>query len=130
MTQKTPNVPRLQRLLGIALQTDHDTEVVAAVKAMRRVLAAGGADAHWLTNKLGDPGPPWLLAPVFTADPSEMLDFCGEGVSLLMLNERELDFVMSMSRKRGYYGDKWVLTPRQARWLKGIYERLKITRGA
>ena len=124
----TPNLTRLRKLLLIALSTDADNQKVAALNAINRTLKAGQVDMHWLADKIDKPDPPWLLAPAFTASPGEMLDYCGEDLSLLALNERELEFILSLNRQRGWYGSTWKLSPRQARWLKGIFERLKLTR--
>jgi len=125
----TPNLPRLQKLLLLALKSTNEGEAAGAIHAINRVLAKGGVDAHWLVEKLNSrPSVPWQLdRSNHGADTDERLAFCCEDHSMLMLSERELEFILSLSRRRNRYSD-WRPTPRQAQWLRDIYARLKLTR--
>lgn len=123
----SPNIERLRKLLLIALRSDQDGEIAGAMRAVRRVLAKSGHDAHWLVQTLRmDEATPWVMGPSVT-DWQSMLEFCGEDMSLLMLSEREAEFVLSLHEKRSRRKN-WQPTYRQQQWLEGIYNRLKITR--
>jgi DNA-binding transcriptional LysR family regulator len=44
----TTDVDRLGKLVRVALISDEDGEILGAVAALKRALAATGVDAHWL----------------------------------------------------------------------------------
>ena len=124
-----PNFERLRKLLLIALSTDQDGEIAGAMRAVKRVLAKSGHDAHWLVEALRPNGvTPWVLGPSLTADWATMLDFCGEDLSILMLSDREAEFIVSLNMQRSRKGERWTPSHRQKQWLEGIYNRLKLTR--
>ena len=123
-----PNIERLRKLLLIALSSDKDGEIAGAMRAINRVLARSGHDAHWLADLLRpNETTPWVMGPS-RAEWEEMLKFCGEDVSMLMLSEREAEFIMSLHYQKSSKSKKWNPTHRQLSWLEGIYNRLKLTR--
>lgn len=122
-----PNIERLRKLLLIALRSDQDGEIAGAVRAVKRVLAKSGHDAHWLVQALrAEETTPWVMGPIVT-DWQSMLEFCGEDTSLLMLSDRETEFILSLYNQRSRRKN-WQPTHRQQQWLEGIYNRLKLTR--
>ena len=117
--------PRLAPLLG-KMASDHDGEILASVRAIRRLL-----ERHGLT--LNDLGAAIAAEPVRVVyrdrqpepDPAaehwrEMAAFCASRAELL--NEREAAFVANMARILRRPGAE--PTPKQAAWLAAIYERL------
>ena len=100
----------------------------AAMQAICRVLKGGGKDVHWLLSQLSredKPAPaPWVFAPA--APPwRDMVKFLSDDVAMLMLSERELEFIVSMKR-RSYH--QYSPSPRQYGWLTAIYQRVKLAR--
>ena len=105
-----PTVAKLIRLLS----SDRDGEVVASVRAMRRVLAAAGLSLHDLADA--------IELPDQTSHGGKFDDWrvmakaCARCPHLL--SEREISFVRTMTRWRGKPSRK------QSEWLQAIYDRI------
>jgi hypothetical protein len=107
-----PTVAKLIRLLS----SDRDGEVVASVRAMRRLLAGAGLSLHDLADaiELPDRASP---RDDDAADWRLMATACAQCPHLL--SEREISFVTTMARWRGKPSRK------QAEWLEAIYDRIR-----
>jgi len=55
MTTAAVETGRLAKLVRLIFGSDHDGEVIAAVAAAKRLLAASDLDAHWLADRLTAP---------------------------------------------------------------------------
>jgi hypothetical protein len=109
--------PRLRCLL-LMLSSDRDGEVVAAARAIDRVLQSNKLDWHDLVKAICLPAPAvhhrndgeWR-------DWRDLLAFCTSHMKRLSSRERE--FLRSIARWRGD------LTEKQAAWLTAIFERVR-----
>jgi hypothetical protein len=106
-----PIVAKLIRLMG----SDKDGEILAAVHALRRVLAGAGLTLHDLAgavalepDQISDDGEAWrAMARALLAAPRSTL------------SERERSFVTTMAHWRGKPSRK------QGEWLEAIYARVR-----
>jgi hypothetical protein len=111
-----PALAKLVRLLG----TDKDGELVAAVHAMKRVLAGSGNNLHDLAAVIEAPS----VVPGTPRDDDEfllpcrgMVATCSRHAECFTTKERE--FLRSLARWRGKP------TPKQIGWLLALYERVR-----
>jgi hypothetical protein len=128
MTALATVAPKLTALLP-RLASDHEGEVVATVRALRRVLAGAGLDLHDLAAAVTH-GP----QPVTRSAPGDMPDlrdwrrtaaWCADRADWLSEGERR--FVAQLA------GGGWrrpSITPRQSEWLAAIVAKLHATEGA
>jgi hypothetical protein len=107
-TDVAPTIGKLVRLLG----SNRDGEVVAAVRALRRVLDGAGLDLHDLAQVIevgdvdDDDGDGWRgMATRCSASPDAM-------------SAQEQAFISNILRWRG------TLSPKQEQWLQDIFERV------
>lgn len=110
---------RLGRLLP-RLASDHDGEVVATVRAIRRTLEGAGLDLHDLAERL-------TQAPVATArgephragasDLHAMVHRL-RAFALHRLTPRQADFIETAAR---LLATGRALTPKQAKWLRALH---------
>lgn len=120
---------RMQKLLAVALSTTEPGEAHGAMQALRRVLEADGKDVHWLLSrlKLDAPKAPFVFGRMTQPDTPGWLDqmaYLEEDLSLLVLNGRELEFVISL-RKQERSRERFSPSGRQLQWLESIYHRVK-----
>jgi hypothetical protein len=106
--------PQLRKCV-LRLSSDHDGEVVAAARAISRVLKSNKLDWHDLAQALCLPLP--AVHPCDDRDWRDLLAFCATRMSRLSSRERE--FLRSIARWRGD------LTARQRDWLECIAEKLR-----
>ena len=99
--------PRLAKLIP-RLATDHDGEVVATVRAIRRALAADGLDLHDLVSMITFEPKSW----------PQLCDVCLKHDN--GLSDKERAFLRNM-RSLVMGGEP---STRQARWLRDIYGRV------
>lgn len=129
MTALAPLAPKLARLIP-RLASNHDGEVVATVRAIKRTLASAGLDLHDLATALEREPETRIVyrdrpAPKRTPQMPwhEMALWCldhGEG----RLSARENDFIENVLARLSLY--QWSSpTERQAAWLRSIYTRLR-----
>ena len=104
----------LGRLIPL-LASDHDGEVIAAARAIRRTLEAQRLDLHDLAMAIVIAPAP---EPALSENPTwrNMVEFCFANVD--RLRGREAEFVRSMGQ--------WSREPtqRQRGWLEAIYSKL------
>lgn len=102
--------PRLRKIIPL-LASNHDGEVIAAVRALDRLLKSNGHNWHDLAASvcLPVPGP--------NADWRREARFCAGHAK--RLTERELEFIATLARYRGSPTNK------QLKWLGGIADRLR-----
>lgn len=110
----SPLPPAITATLGKLiprLGSDHEGEVIATVRAIRRVLKSEQRDLHDLATAIVVP----LQRPA-DEDWKAMARAIAEHQD--RLSSRELDFLIDLARWRG------ALTPKQSLWLRAIYDRL------
>lgn len=108
--------PKLSKLLPM-LATDHDGEVVAAVRAISRTLKGAGLDFHNLVEALSERKPSATSTPVATGSLLGIANWCrANAFGRLNLIERKFvsDMVERLSR-----GQK--VSQKQENWLRNIY---------
>jgi hypothetical protein len=114
----TVETDRLAKLLRLALVADHDGEIIGAIHALKRTLAAAGLDGHHVVDA--------FLRGAQPDTPSISPDAQGDDRSLVWfafhrrdrLTPKEAAFVESLTRWRGTISEK------QRVWLHGIVDRL------
>jgi hypothetical protein len=116
----TTEVARLAKLIRLIFSTNQTGEAVAAVDAVKRLLASENVDAHWLADRLS------LGAASVAVTPDE--DEGGErddrSAASYAFHRRR-----SLSPKERLFVENIVersapLTPRQRQWLADIVNRL------
>lgn len=119
MGDLAPITPKLARLIP-RLASDKDGEVIATARAIGRQLARAGADWHDLAQRL-------TAAPEALEDagPHVFSDYRAAVRWILEhdageLTERDRDFCRDMARIL----TRWPPRPKQARWIRGLVERL------
>lgn len=127
MTNQLPNLPRLKRMLALALSTDHEREAISALRMMRQHLARYGKDQHWFIEQIGLPPVPFTLGPVTSTRRKardvgweEMLDACEKSTDL---RYRDTEFIESLVRQRRR--KNWQPSLAQLMWLRSVYQRTK-----
>jgi hypothetical protein len=124
--------PKLAALIP-RLATDHEGGVVATVRALRRTLAAQGLDLHDLARAVTDPDervvyverppdPPRRPSAPEPRDWRWTAAWCLDRADLLSDSEHGFVWQLATGRWR-----KPALTPKQAKWLAKIVERLSAT---
>jgi hypothetical protein len=98
-----PQLGKVVRLLA----SDRDGEVVAAARAIGRILRSNGLDWHDFAQ---------ALCPDNQRDWHDTLAFCAAHMGAL--NSRERDFLRGIARQRSD------LTPKQRDWLESIAAKL------
>jgi hypothetical protein len=114
MTALAPIGPQIGKLV-LMLSSNHDGEVVAAARAIDRVLKSSRLDWHDLVDAICLPLP--AVQPCDDRDWKDLLAFCASRMS--HLNGRERGFLRSIARWRGD------LTEKQRDWLESIAEKLR-----
>jgi hypothetical protein len=104
-------IPTLGKLIR-RLASNHDGEVLAAARAIGRVLKSNGHDWHDLAASLRSP-----VTQSQNADWRQVARFCADHAALL--NERELDFIVTIARGHKSPTDK------QLKWLRDIADRIR-----
>jgi hypothetical protein len=114
---------RVAKLIRLIFSSDRPGEVMAAVDATKRLLATNGLDGHWVADQIS--------APVAHADDRaanrhgddddgrddrSTIWFCFHRKH--RLSEKELLFVENIVKRAA------PLTPRQAKWIRDIADRL------
>jgi hypothetical protein len=120
----TIETDRLAKLISLIFSTDKDGEIVGAVGAARRLLAAEKVDAHWLADRLTAPQP--LHKQERERDDDRDRDEDGDHRSAIWwchhhcgaLTAKERRFIESLTRWRGPFSE------RQAQWLHDAADRL------
>jgi hypothetical protein len=117
-TQQTPPkaAARIAQCLLLALSSDKDGEIAAALTATRRALDAAGIDHHALASaiQIGLAAPP---AAIQRQDWRDTARFCRSRVELL--SEKEARFIATiMSRDQP-------LSAKQSKWLDDIEAKLR-----
>jgi hypothetical protein len=113
----TPDLRKL-RLLLPRLASDAPGEILAIVAAIRRTLAKEGLDLHDLAEMIGAPTP--------DPEPVRMVLACFEWPELL--KPFEVDFLENAAHL-GVVG--WAgLSEKQAAWLRHLYQRTMLAKGA
>ena len=93
------------------------------MRAIKKVLVSMGRDYHWLAGLVEGARPePVRVTPTFGAGWQEMLEFCSEDVNMLMLNAREMEFILSL-HKQSSRRTSWYPSEKQENWLEAIYEK-------
>jgi len=98
--------PQLGKLV-LLLSSSHDGEIVAAARAIDRVLRANGRDWHDFAQ---------ALCSADQRDWQDTLAFCA--AHMAALNSRECEFLRGIARQRSD------LTPKQRDWLESIAAKL------
>jgi hypothetical protein len=114
MTALASITPQLGKLV-LLLSSNHDGEVLAAVRAIDRVLKSSRLSWHDLAQAICLPPP--AVHPCNDRDWRDLLAFCASRMSSLSSRERE--FLRSIARWRGD------LTERQRDWLEVIADKLR-----
>lgn len=122
MTDLTPIAPKLAVLVP-RLASDHDGEIVATVRAIRRTLEGHGADLHDLAAAVTRP--PVIVQR--TPPPDDPRDWRGLAAWCRdngggRLNAKEYQFCRDMALRLILGGHP---TEKQAAWLRSIYAKLK-----
>lgn len=112
MTLEPATILKLGKLIP-RLASEHDGEVVATVRAIRRVLESAGASLHDLSSAFGSAEDRSNTLPVSHEDVLRVGPYLLEHCEL---NDREREFVLSLviwaRRKRR----KFTVTEKQAAW--------------
>jgi len=116
MNALAPVAPKIAKLIP-RLASDHDGEVVATVRAIRRTLESAGLDLHALAAGLGGDGPSEREPTSW----QELAAWC-RNIGQHRLSLKEFCFVCDMA-------DRLILgaepSEKQAAWLRAIYAKLK-----
>jgi hypothetical protein len=96
MNALDPIVPQLSKLV-LLLSSNHDGEVIAAARAIDRVLKSSRLDWHDLAQAICLPLPA-VLHPCDDRDWRDLLAFCASRMNSLSSRERE--FLRSIARWR------------------------------
>jgi hypothetical protein len=115
-TPLAPIAPQLGKLVRL-LASDRDGEVVAAARAIDRVLKSCRLDWHDLAEAICLPLP--AVQPCDDRDWRDLLAFAASRMS--RLNDREKEFLRSIAKRRGD------LTERHRDWLESIAAKLRGT---
>jgi hypothetical protein len=115
----TVETDRLAKLIRLIFGSDQDGEIVAAVAAAKRLLAASDLDAHWLADRLAAPAIAGVAEERHHDDGDEhsLAWWCYHRRDALTAKERR--FIDSLTRWRG------PISERQAKWLHDIADRLE-----
>jgi hypothetical protein len=113
---------KLAKLLRLAFGSDQDGEIVAAVAAVKRLLAASDLDAHWLADVVERGS---QVAHVDHRDHDDH-DHEGEDSSAVWfayhrrysLTPRDRQFIEGLTRWRG------PLSTKQQKWLRDVLDKL------
>jgi hypothetical protein len=114
------DVDRFAKLLRLAFATDKTHEAIAAIGAAKRLLDSSGLDAHWVADTFERGAT--LVAQMPDDESSERDDrsaawFCFHRRRSLSPKERL--FIENIVERAA------PLTPRQAKWLHDIVDRLE-----
>jgi hypothetical protein len=113
----TVDTARLVKLIRLIFGSNRDGEVVAAVAAVKRILAASDLDAHWIADRLAAP----TTLPTVD-DNREDRDDRSDAWFVFhrrhQLSPKERAFIENIIQ--------WSspLSPKQRQWLSDIVERL------
>jgi hypothetical protein len=119
---------RFAKLLRIALGSDKDGEIIGAVMALKRTLAAAELDTHWIVDSFERGAAPVVHADDRGRDREDDGDDDGQDDRSKVwfafhrrhrLSEKERLFVENIAARSGR------LTPRQRQWLFDICGRLE-----
>ncbi|MER9596081.1 hypothetical protein [Mesorhizobium sp. M0244] len=119
----TGDLAKLRQCL-LMLSGEHDGEVVAAARAINRVLATSGRDWHWLAGKLTDSGAEKAERRSGSDDAGgDLYEDHRDAAGWLIerhwrrLRPKDLDFLATMQDWRGQPTEK------QAAWLADLCRR-------
>jgi hypothetical protein len=114
----TIETDRLAKLIRLIFGSDQDGEIVAAVAAAKRLLAASDLDAHWLADivERGTSQVAPSISPDAQGDDRSLVWFAFHRRD--RLTQKEAAFVESLTRWRG------TISERQRVWLRDIVDRL------
>lgn len=116
MNALAPVAPKIAKLIP-RLASDHDGEVVATVRAIRRTLESAGLDLHALAAELGD----GITSEHGPTTWQELAAWC-RNIGQHRLSLKEFMFVADMA-------DRLILdaepSEKQAAWLRSIYAKLR-----
>jgi hypothetical protein len=113
----TIETDRLAKLLRLAFGSDNDGEIVAAVGAARRLLAASDLDGHWLADRLTAPS----ALPASDRGNGECDDRSAAWFAFHrrhLLSPKERAFICNFVERSAPLSDK------QRKWLWDICDRL------
>lgn len=136
ITMPSSAAVRVGRLIRV-LSSPQPGEIVAAARALDRMLRAAGLDIHHLAfvaeqglQRLpasSDSGRPHGASkngsPDSHASIAEMIGFCARATYLL--SEREIAFIQDLDRLLFSLRDALDLSERQQIWLRSIFHRLR-----
>ena len=113
----TVDTDRVAKLIRLIFGSNRDGEVVAAVAAVKRILAASDLDAHWLADRLAAP----TTLPAVDDDRDDRDDRSDAWFVFHrrhQLSPKERAFIENIIQ--------WSspLSPKQRQWLSDIVERL------
>ena len=111
------DVDKLGKLIRLVFASDKDGEIVAAVAAVKRILAVSDLDAHWLADRLAAP----TTLPTVDDDREDRDDRSDAWFVFHrrhQLSPKERAFIENIIQ--------WSspLSPKQRQWLSDIVERL------
>jgi hypothetical protein len=109
---------KLAKLIRLALISDEAGEILGAIAAVRRMLAASNLDAHWLADIIergASPSAP-SISPNAQGDDRSSIWWCWHHRD--RLSPKEARFVETSTRWRGTISD------RQRQWLRDICDKL------
>jgi hypothetical protein len=111
------DVDKLGKLIRLVFASDKDGEIVAAVAAVKRILAVSDLDAHWLADRLAAP----TTLPTVDDDREDRDD---RSDSWFVFHRRH----QLSPKERAFIENiiQWSspLSPKQRQWLSDIVERL------
>lgn len=131
------NLDRLKKALLVALSSDKDGEVLAALKVAKKQLASAGKDIHWMVGQIGEPAkaqpqqaPPRRRTGEQWYEPHVADNWRDQITALVVvvdhLRPREQEFILSICDQWMHSQEEdWQPSPRQGAWLTSIYERMK-----
>jgi hypothetical protein len=115
----TIETDRLAKLLRLALGSDKDGEIIGAVVALKRTLAAAGLDTHWIVDAFERGAAPAVQQPRNKSD--ERNDRSAAWFAFHRshrLSSKERKFIESIVQWTAPLSDK------QRQWLHDICDRL------
>jgi hypothetical protein len=109
---------RFGKLLRLALVADQDGEIIGAVCALKRALAAAGLDPHYIVDAFerGTSQAAPSISPDEQGDDRSTVWWCWHRRG--RLSRKEAAFIETLTRWRG------TISARQRQWLRDIVDKL------